>query len=232
MKYIVISGDIIGSTSLNNADRLFLDKKIEGLFQTLETKFNIYIRLIKGDYIECVVNNSEEGLRLALAIKCFIKSIGNAITTPLNRRSANFATHGIRLAIGYGDLSRYLPEKGIIDGEAIYLSGRKIHDSSTYNKERIIIKNTFFFASNDDNLNNNLSPIMALLDVLLSKCTARQCEILFLKLLHYSENEISTMLKVSQSVINQHSTAAGWNAIEKSVNYFHNIIIKRASESN
>ena len=65
---------------------------------------------------------------------------------------------------------------------------------------------------------------MALLDVLLSKLTARQSEIVYLKLMGHSETDIATMLNVSQSVINQHSTAAGWNAIEKAVNYFYQVI--------
>lgn len=222
MKYSVISADIIGSTSLNDEDKLILSKKIEELFLSLRSKFDIYIRLIKGDYIECVVVNPADGLRLALAIKCFIKSIALYFNTSTsNRRMSNFTLHGIRLAIGYGELTRYSPENGIIDGEAIYLSGRTIHEASTYNKERVVIKNTLYFASKNEALNNTFTPIMALLDVILSKTTARQSEVLYLKLTRHSENEIASLLGVSQSVINQHSTAAGWNAVEKAVSYFH-----------
>lgn len=225
MNYAVISGDIVGSTSLDEADRLILGKKLESLLEILRSKFNLYIRLIKGDYIECVVNNPSEGLRVALAIKCYIKSIVlDTNISQTNRRTTNFATHGIRLAIGYGELTRYTPENGIIDGEAIYLSGRAIHDASTYNKERIVIKNTLFFVSNNEVLDNQFTPITALLDVLLSKTTARQSEIIFLKLMFHSESEIASLLNVSQSVINQHSTAAGWNAIEKAVVFFNHVI--------
>ena len=41
----------------------------------------------------------------------------------------------------------------VIDGEAIYYSGRKISEERpTYNKERIVIKNTLFFNSGDEKL--------------------------------------------------------------------------------
>jgi len=62
------------------------------------------------------------------------------------------------------------------------------------------------------------------LDVLFSKATARQCEVLYLKLMNYSENQIAEKLKIAQSVVNQHSTSVGWNAIERAVIYFNDII--------
>jgi len=58
--------------------------------------------------------------------------------------------------------------------------------------------------------------------VLLSKCSAKQSEVLYYKLLNYTEKEISERLKKSQSTISQHSTAAGWIAIEKALYYFEN----------
>ena len=61
---------------------------------------------------------------------------------------------------------------------------------------------------------------MALLDVLLSKATSRQCKVLYLKLMNNQESEIAKRLNIGQSAVNQHSTSVGWNAIEEAVNYF------------
>jgi hypothetical protein len=44
-------------------------------------------------------------------------------------------------------------------------------------------------------------------------------------LLGKSEEEIKNILKKSQSTINQHSTTAGWNAIENTIKYFERIIV-------
>lgn len=222
----VISGDIIASTSLTDAGRELLEDAIEEIIGELEKKFDTYSRIIKGDYIECVVPNPEDALRVALAIKSFIKSIKIEKSTLYKdkKRVKLFKMYGIRLAIGYGELSRFNPNEGIIDGEAIYLSGRAINEFSTYNKERIVIKNTLFFVSGDKSLNKKIEPLLALLDVIINKATAKQCKVLYLKLMGNTEEEISSKLKIAQSVVNQHSTSIGWNAIEKAVDFFSDII--------
>jgi len=228
MNYSVISGDIVSSTGLHIQDRKLVEEYLNILLQNLKKEFNVYGRIIKGDYLECVVPNASQGLQVALAIKSYVKAIPIQMKTykSEDNRIKQFKTHGIRLAIGYGKLSRYKPEEGIIDGEAIYLSGREISGEATYNKERIVIKNTLFFASKNEDFNKNFQPLLALLDILLSKATARQCEVLYLKLMNNQEDEIAKRLGIGQSAVNQHSTSVGWNAIEEAVNYYKMVISK------
>lgn len=226
MQNAVISGDIVASTSLSVEGRKLIEGAFKELIEELKEKFDTYSRTIKGDYFECVVPNPGDALRVALAVKSFIKSIP-IDETPLyrtNKRVKLFKAHGIRLAIGYGELSRFDPKEGVIDGEAIYLSGRIINEFSTYNKERIVIKNTLFFNSHNDFLNSQIEPVIALLDVLISKATSKQCRVLYLKLMDNKEGVIASKLKISQSVVNQHSTSIGWNAIEKAVIFFSELI--------
>lgn len=229
MNYSVISGDIISSTSLSVADSKTVAENLKKLLSDMERVFQVYGRIIKGDYLECVVPNAAEGLQVALAIKSFVKAIPIDVKKykKEDNRVKQFKIHGIRLAIGYGPLNRYNPEEGIIDGEAIYLSGREISGETTYNKERIVIKNTLFFASKTEELNKNFQPLLALLDVLLSKATARQCEVLYLKLMKLQEDAIAKRLGIGQSAVNQHSTSVGWNAIDEAVNYFNSVISKQ-----
>jgi len=96
---------------------------------------------------------------------------------------------------------------------------------STYGKERVVIKNSLFFKSNREDWDNCFNPMCHLLDVLFSKMTRLQSEIVYYKLLGKSEEEIKNILKKSQSTINQHSTTAGWNAIENTIKYFERTII-------
>ncbi|HLS29265.1 MAG TPA: hypothetical protein VK021_00265, partial [Flavobacteriaceae bacterium] len=86
------------------------------------------------------------------------------------------------------------------------------------------LRNTLFFISKEEKLNANFEVILNLLDVLLAKATARQCEILYLKLLGLTEDQISTQLKIGQSAVNQHSTSAGWAAIKSAVQYYNKVI--------
>jgi DNA-directed RNA polymerase specialized sigma24 family protein len=68
--------------------------------------------------------------------------------------------------------------------------------------------------------------VLALLDVLIAKSTARQCEVIYLKLLGHNEEEISQTLGITQATVNQHSRSGGWNAVQKAVDRF-SIAIKQ-----
>lgn len=223
-KKIVLSGDIIASTSLNNEEKVVLEKELRHLLTILDEKFSTYGRIIKGDYLELVVQKNEDALGITLLIKSYIKSI--ELTESIsNKRYRNFKNHGIRIAMGFGKLDRFDKENGVIDGDAIYFSGRKINEeSTTYNKERIVIKNTLFFVSDNELLNQNVNTQLALLDILITNATSKQCRILFYRLLGMSEIEIANELKIKQPTVNKQLTSIGWNAIEKSVAYFSNII--------
>ncbi len=206
-------------------DRELLGQRLKALLEELKNTFDVFGRVIKGDYLELVIPKPQHALRVALAIKSFVKSLPlNFTLYKKNSKVQLFKTYGIRLAIGYGELERFDPQKGIIDGEAIYLSGRLINDASTYGKDRMVIKNTLYFVSKDDTLNEKFDTVFTLLDVLISKATPRQSEVLYLKLLYNNETTIAAKLNIGQSVVNQHSTSLGWNSIEKAVNYFNKTI--------
>ncbi|WP_343486245.1 fumarate hydratase [Allomuricauda sp. d1] len=219
MNYIVISGDVVAFTSLSNAQKEVLEARLRSLNIALAMKFNTYARLVKGDAWECVVPNPEDGLTVALLAKSWVKSFTVSPKDKENRLK-NFEVYGIRLAIGYGPLKRFDPERGIIDGEAIYQSGRKINEEGSHGKERVVIKNTLFFESGNSALNQEMEPLMALLDHTINKATEKQSLVLYHKLFGKSEQAIADELGISQSSVNQHSTSLGWNAIEKAVVFF------------
>jgi hypothetical protein len=128
------------------------------------------------------------------------------------------------MAIAVAPLQMIDPQNGIIDGEAIYLSGRTIKNLSTSDKQKIVIKNTLFFCSQDEKLQEQFDTFFALLDTILSRYSSKQSEVIYFKLLDMSEKDISANLKKYQSTISQHSTAAGWLSIEKAINYFEKTI--------
>ena len=221
MNRAAISGDIIAYTSLSDADKQKIENSIGQLFQELQSRFDVFSRMIKGDYLECYIPDPAYALRVALLIKSFIKSCALELDESKDKRLSAFKTHGIRLAIGIGVITRFDRDKGIIDGEAIYFSGRTISDiSATFDKERIVIKSTLFIKTNDEPLTGEMEPLLALLDILISKATAKQSNVLYMKLLGNSEDTIAKELKLYQSTVNEHSTSLGWNAIEKAVMYF------------
>ncbi len=224
--YTTISADVISYTLLPEPDKRLLEKNLQQLLGDLSIKFsnyNFYGRLVQGDYIECAMNSTEYALRIALLLKTFVKSIG--ITTSTNKKSLKyFLEHGLRIAVAIAPLKKLDPENGIIDGEAIYLSGRAIKNLSTSDKKRVVIKNTMFFKSSDEKLQDQMNAFFSLLDIIISKCSTKQSEVVYYKLQNLSEKEIAKKLNKSQSTISQHSTSAGWTAIENVVNYYEKIL--------
>ncbi|MCD4794265.1 MAG: RNA polymerase subunit sigma-70 [Bacteroidales bacterium] len=223
----IISGDIIAYTSLNKKGKNLFDNKILALTEVLKKEFNVFVRLIKGDYIECYVPETYEVLRVTLIIKSYIKTIvkeiaGNSKSN--DDRTSLLKKYGIRLAIGIGELSRLDIDKGIIDGEAIYFSGRLLSKKSTSDKNKISIKDTLYLQTNNENLTNEFIPLISLIDEIINRNTAKQSEILYYKLLGFDEKSIAKKTGRYQSTVNQHSTSAGWNAIEKAVLRFEKVI--------
>jgi hypothetical protein len=181
---------------------------------------SFYGRLIKGDYIECVLSNPKNALKVALLLKSLVKSLDIA-KYETNKKIRNFKEYGVKIAVGIGKLSEFDRDKEIIDGEAIYLSGRKINEMRASNKRN---DNALFFVSNNEQYHDIFEPVFNLLDFHFTRLTRAQSEIIYYKLLGKSENEIAITVKKSQSAVNQFSTAAGWWVIDSAVTAFEKII--------
>jgi hypothetical protein len=228
MNSATISADIISYTSLSDADKKRIIKEISDLIQLLSKKYkdeSFYGRITQGDYIECALISPKYILRIALILKTYIKSLNQKDSDINYKRLKYFKEYAIRLAIAVAPLTTLDNKKGIIDGEAIYMSGRALKGySSTSNKKRIIIKNTLNYYSSNEKDQEKYNAILSLLDTIIARCSSRQCEIVYYKLLGLSEKDISNKLGKSQSTISQHSTSAGWQSISKAVKYFENSI--------
>lgn len=214
-----ISADIISSTAMSIEDRLILEEKILGVIKTLKQTFgskNFYGRLIKGDYIECVLENPKHALKAALILKSFVKSLHIA-QNEKNKKIRNFKEYGIRIAVAVGKLSVFDKKKGIIDGEAIYLSGRAINEKTASNRQN---KKTLVFKSSNEKYNDCFETIFGLLDFHFAKLTRSQCEIIYYRLLGKSEKEIAEITNKFQPAVNRASTAAGWWEIDAAVTAF------------
>lgn len=213
--YAAISADIVSSTSLCIEETIALKQRIEDLFSVLEKRFpGFWGRIIKGDYIECLLPSAKYSFRVALIIKSCIKSF--LVAEPKKKKL--FQTYGIRIAVGIGDMRIVDREHGIMDGEAIYLSGRTLNGMGAPNKN-----GTFIIEPANRQLKPALQTVGMLTDALLNNTTRRQSEVVYYKLLSKSEQEIANILGVKQSGINQHSTSAKWYCIEEALNYFEQL---------
>lgn len=212
--YATISADIVSSTSLSEVETIELKQYIEEQLKMLETLYpGSWGRLIKGDYIECVVPNASSAFRIALIIKNSIK----AFEVEKTLGSKLFYTYGARISIGIGGMRIVDREQGIMDGEAIYLSGRSLAKMGSLSKGALTIETI------NENLSQNLRVVAVLTDAILNDATPKQSQVIYYKLLGYKESEIAEKMKIYQSGVNNHSSSAKWYCIEEALNYFEQI---------
>lgn len=213
--YATISADIISSTSLSENSHTELSIKIKDFLNQLSTQYSgFWGRLVKGDSIECITENPNEALRIAILLKTFIKSY-----TPIDGISnPKFKHFGLRLVIGIGEMRTNNKELDIMDGEAIYLSGR------TLNHMKNKTKDTFQIVTNNNNEPYKALPIIAaLLNQIINKATNRQCETLFYKLQYKTDNEVANIMDTSRQNVNNNLNNLGWDAVEQTILYFEQI---------
>lgn len=230
--HATISADIISSTSLTPRELEALQDAIRATFSDIEAyigergKNSFWGRIVKGDSIECYFEDPKHALRSALLLKCASRRASQEIETSNKNGRANglkyFEKHGLRLAIGYGGMRTIDRQRDILDGEAIYMSGRKIAEYSTSGKNRIIIKNTLFFVSRDEALNQLLNISLGFVNVLFKNATQKQIDVIYHKLLQQPDKVIENELKIKHSAINQRCQIFGWNAVADLLDLYEN----------
>lgn len=217
-----ITADIIASTSMRPDDRNRVFDLTREVLSVMSSKFGAYCRVTRGDFVECALAEPQHAMRMALLLKCFVKSIQLSAYPDYSQdnRIRAFKTYGLRIAVGYGSLIEIDPIRDIIDGEAIYRAGRQLADEYTHDKERVVIKRSLEFVTGDEQWQAIFDSIFWLAEELINQATDKQSRVLYYKLLGRSEKEIADFMQVRQPTINAHSTKASWNAIERAVELF------------
>ena len=211
-----ISADIVRSTSMETADLLELRRGLRGLINDLEKVYpGFWARIVRGDGLECVVPDCRDSLRIAILLKLFVKMhVADINCSELLRR------YGIRFSIAAGDLKYADKDEDIIDGPAIYLSGRNLDEISRKSGVRMSI---FELDGGPRSLSDVLDSYVALVCDLVDSYSAKQAAVVYYKLLGFKEVEISERLGIYQSSVNMRATNAQWGLLNRAIKDFENL---------
>ena len=206
--YATLSADIVDSTSLSAADTIKLKELLEGFFPVMKSFCDeAWGRVVRGDSVECVIPKVRQSLRLALLLKCYVR------TLELDSASRMMKKKGVRMALGLGTLRIADEEKGIIDGDAIYASGRGLDAMSDSDAV------TFSIVSSELNV-GGYAALSDMMGFVIDKATNKQCSVLYYLLRGYNQKKVAQMLSLEPPTVNQHVNAVGWTAIQRALNRF------------
>ncbi len=216
-----ISADIVRSTSMNTEDLIVLRNKLRGLFQDFEEDYpGFWARIVRGDSIECVVPNYNDALRIAILIKLYVKMRVSGFDC-----SEMLQRYGIRFSIGVADIKYADKKEDIINGPAIYLSGRNLDEIS----RRENVMTAFEIGQAPKPLSNLLDSYVAMVSGIVDSYSAKQAEVVFLKLLGFKEMEISERVGISQSSVNTRAANAQWGLLNTAIKDFEALKIEQIS---
>lgn len=216
-----ISADIVRSTSMNTEDLIVLRNRLRDLFQDFEEDYpGFWARIVRGDSIECVVPNYNDALRIAILIKLYVKMRVSEFEC-----SEMLQRYGIRFSIGVADIKCADKKEDIINGPAIYLSGRNLDEIS----RRENIMTAFEIGQAPKPLSNLLDSYVAMVSGIVDSYSAKQAEVVFLKLLGFKEMEISERVGITQSSVNTRAANAQWGLLNTAIKDFEALKIEQIS---
>lgn len=212
--YAAISADIVSSTSLSKAAMIELTEKLRDILSLLENQYDgFWGRVVKGDTIECIMPNAADAFEVAILLKAFVKSFVPKDGQGLKQ----FHKYGLRVAIGLGEMKTVDKELDMLDGEAIYRSGRELG--------KLVGRSKFSFVISMENAEKEtaLQLMFSLVNHLLNKATARKCEVLCERILSKDSSEVARRMGISVSGVNQSLKDIGWELIEQVIIYYRKI---------
>ena len=201
-KAVIITGDIIASSTFSTEQRKNLQKRIGIFLKRISAAYpDFKAEQFRGDSLQCVfTNNRIAALRTALSLYCFLAA-------------ANFK---IRQSIGIGEISFTGNNVVTSDGTAFRYSGENIDDLKKRN-ELISV------ASGDEQFNEEWKVHSASLNFLLERLSSAQADAVYLQLQNARQEEVAKALKISQPSVHQRLQAAGWPVISRVVQRFETV---------
>ena len=218
-QYAVLTGDIVDSTKLTAINRKKLIELLNGFFSKLNVKtrnnlqLKVSFEIYRGDSFQGVLDNPNDALLVALLIRSYLQG---KVVFPKQATKTD-----ARIAIGLGKITYRAKTLAESDGEAFVFSGRLL-DSMKKLPNRIAIQ------SGRKVLNDEMETNLVLLEAIVNKWTAAQAEVVYYKLMNYTEVAIAEILNIKQPTVNERSKAASWVAIDRLVKRYQQLTIKKS----
>lgn len=214
--YAVVTGDIVGSSRLADAERARLHRVLTLGSKTLQNHYPgqipYAIDIFRGDAWQLLLKDPSLALRAGLAYRVYIR---------VGMQSRRVDT---RMGIGVGRVS-YLPAEGGVssaDGEAFRLSGEALEGLGTGKRMAFLAGEAL-----SEELSQAFDVIVQLIDVLAFDWTVRQAQAVAGALWGWTQERIGGSWPqgaISQQAVGQHLDRAGWEGVESALTFFEHTL--------
>ena len=203
----VITGDLIGSSDLEQGYRDHIHGSLKTLIETLSRSMSEDFSIYRGDSIQGLISNPAEALEVALMIKSKLMSIAPIDDKAGKMKHPKRPVTDIRISIGVGAIDYQRPVLQESDGPAFRYSGQTLDEMKT-------MKRTLALTTSDQQLNAEWYVIFGLLDSIMERWSTASAALVYELLNGKKEVEISKQFEISQPAVNQRKKAASWDAIK------------------
>lgn len=215
MIHAIITGDIIDSTHLNEAERKKMLAVLKKVFADLEEDDSHHnFKIYRGDSFQGVCKVPEEALLASLKIRAALLKSDFAESTK---------TLDARLAIGIGEAGKMSKNIGLSDGEAFRNSGQLLNPK-TKEEFKKLKDYKLLFKSPWEEVNAEMEVLLSAMDALMSKWTTEQAEVIYELLNRKTQTQIAIELSKSQSSISERVQNANWLAISNILARYQTLI--------
>ncbi|MDW7733168.1 MAG: SatD family protein [Methanolobus sp.] len=211
--YTVITGDLVGSSSVEYGDRRTVLSCLRSSFSFLEEQLQMHddillpFEIFRGDSFQAVFKNPEYALLASILL-----------SLKLGLSNADMKAPPARISIGIGTID-YIPEShsvGEADGMAFRLSGKAL-DSMKEKGQYLLI------TTPDPAMNLMFESQCAFFDFIAGRWTDVQKEILLERLSGFTQENIASRKGKTQSSVSQSLKAAGFDAIKKFLDNYESL---------
>ncbi|MCM4157381.1 SatD family protein [Gramella sp. AN32] len=217
----VISADFISSTAYSQELMQELLSRLKQEFSYIQNEFSSRpdFKIYRGDSFQGIVKKPSESLRIALILKTAI----NKVSEEKSDKGTSKKTAEVRMGIGIGTYDFKRKTISEANGQAFQFSGRTLDNLKAENRKTKL-------TTEDEAINKEFDASFYLLDTLTEKWSIASAEVVYYLLKGLKETEIADKLKISQPAVNQRKKAAGWDAIEKLLDRFEEVISQKFTD--
>ncbi len=230
----VLTGDLIEYRKFKGGSDQYINYLVDAL-ESISKRFDFHYQIFRGDSFQGILHQPEMALEVSLLIRSHLlsqpqirlfldreneppyesheRSEVDASDEPADARFLE-SRCDTRIAIGVGEAGSINEDNiGSSDGQAFRFSGYRL-DIMKRNKQNLSVVTPW------NDFNEEIDIECGLVDAIVDRWTREQAMVVYLSLNKKKQDEISKILRITQSGVSQRLSRTGFSSLQKTIDRF------------